>query len=181
MIAQVTPQLVKPKLPALTSLTDLEGMVQIFTAPHRSFFTNVVSQAIRTAAQGRSILLIQFLKGGIGTGQNNPVQLCQHLKWIRCSLEKCIDTPNIEPEDKLEITKLWEFTQAAILSDQYATVILDELSLAIQLNLIPEDEVLELIHTRPRRLDLILTGPNMPEAVLDSADQVTELRRSLYA
>ena len=113
-------------------------MVQIFTAPHRSFFTNVVSQAIRTAAQGRSTLLIQFLKGGIGTGQEHPVQLCQHLKWIRCSLEKCIDTPNLEPEDQQEMTKLWEFTKAAVRSDRYASVILDELSIAIHLNLIPE-------------------------------------------
>lgn len=178
MIAQVTPQPVKPEIQLVP---DLEGMVQIFTAPHRSFFTNVVSQAIRIAAQGRSILLIQFLKGGIGTGQEHPVQLCQHLKWIRCSLEKCIDTPNVEPEDQAEITRLWEFTKTAVQSDHYASVILDELSIAIQLNLIPEAEVLELIKTRPRHLDLILTGPNMPESVLDSADQVTELRRSLYA
>jgi len=177
MIAHVTPPSIKPEV---TALADLEGMVQIFTAPHRSFFTNVVSQAIRTAAQGRKILLVQFLKGGIGTGSEHPVQLCQHLKWIRCSLETCIDTPDLEPEEHSEILKLWKFTKAAILSNDYATVILDELSLAIQLNIVPEQEVLDLLANRPRCLDLILTGPNMPEAVLDSADQVTELRRSLY-
>ena len=178
MIAQVTPHSVKPEI---NSLPDLEGMVQIFTAPHRSFFTNVVSQAIRTAAQGRATLLIQFLKGGIATGQEHPVQLCQHLKWIRCAIETGINTPKIAPEDHHEISRLWEFTKTAILSDQYATVILDELSLAMHLNLIPEGEVLELLTARPKRLDLILTGPNMPESILDSADQVTELRRSLYA
>ncbi len=177
MIAQVKPAVVTSEVPVLP---DLEGMIQIFTAPHRSFFTNVVAHAIRTAAQGKPTLFIQFLKGGIGTGQHHPVQLCQHLKWVRCSLERCIDTPSIDPEDKAEILTLWEFTKSSILSDSYATVILDELSLAIELGLIPEADCLTLLNDRPKRLDLILTGPNMPESILNSADQVTELRRSLY-
>ncbi|MEM9137601.1 MAG: cob(I)yrinic acid a,c-diamide adenosyltransferase [Cyanobacteria bacterium P01_F01_bin.42] len=162
------------------SLLDLEGMIQIFTAPHRSFFTNVVAQAIRTAAQGKSTLLIQFLKGGIGTGKDRPVQLCQHLTWIRCPLAQCVQSSEVGLEDRDKILELWDFAKASILSDEYSTVILDELSLAMELNLIPEADCLTLLEDRPKRLDLILTGPNMPDAILNAADQVTELRRSLY-
>ncbi|MEO1126935.1 MAG: P-loop NTPase family protein, partial [Cyanobacteria bacterium J06639_16] len=32
---------------------------------------------------------------------------------------------------------------------------------------------------RPSRVDVILTGPSMPEMLLNMADQVTEVRRSL--
>ena len=177
MIAQVSPQMIEAEV---SVLPDLEGMVQIFTAPHRNFFTNVVSQAIRNSAQGQTTLLIQFLKGGIGTGANRPVQLCQNLKWVRCGLQKCVGQSEISADEKAEILELWNFAKESVLSNAFNTVIFDELSLAMNFNLIPEQEVVELIHQRPRRLDLILAGPNIPESVLKIADQVTELRRNLY-
>jgi cob(I)alamin adenosyltransferase len=61
---------------------------------------------------------------------------------------------------------------------QYSLVVLDELSLAIKLGLIPEREVLDFLQNRPAQVDVILTGPDMPPAILDLADQITELRRS---
>ena len=177
MIAQVKPLAVAPEVKVLP---DLEGMIQIFTAPHRSFFTNVVAHAIRTAAQGKSTLLIQFLKGGIGTGIENPVQLCQNLQWIRGSLCSCIGSSDISEPEKNEVLELWSFAKYAILSDQYAAVILDELSLAIEFGLVPEEECLTLLSQKPGRLDLVFTGPNMPESIVNKADQVTQIRRNLY-
>jgi cob(I)alamin adenosyltransferase len=48
----------------------------------------------------------------------------------------------------------------------------------VNLGLIPEAEVLALIDSKPHHLDIILTGPSMSPAILDVADQVTEIRRS---
>ena len=46
-------------------LQTIEGTIQVFTSVHRSFFTNVMVQALRIAEQGKSVLIVQFLKGGI--------------------------------------------------------------------------------------------------------------------
>lgn len=175
MVAQV-----ETRTPTLTpsALHTVEGLVQIVTAPHRNFFANVMAQALRVAGQGAPVLVVQFLKGGIRTGPDHPVHLCQNLTWLRCNLPRCVDTPELEPSEMEALTELWQYTQAAILEDRYSLVILDELSLAIHLGLIPEAEVLDLIERRPRRMDLILTGPEMPSSFIDLADQVTELRRS---
>jgi cob(I)alamin adenosyltransferase len=61
---------------------------------------------------------------------------------------------------------------------KYSLVVLDELSLAIQFGLISEAEVLHFLKHRPSQVDVILTGPEMPSAILDVADQITELRRT---
>jgi cob(I)alamin adenosyltransferase len=61
---------------------------------------------------------------------------------------------------------------------KYDLVVLDELSLAIHFGLIPEEEVLDLLDNRPSHVDVILTGPNMPNTLLDQADQITQIRRS---
>jgi cob(I)alamin adenosyltransferase len=147
----------------------IEGLVQIVTSPHRSFFTNVMAQALRAAGQGTSVLVVQFLKGGIRMGPEHPIRLCQNLEWFRCNLPRCIDTSELEPSEMESLQELWVYTKNAVLTGSHAMVVLDELSLAIHLGLIPEAEAVELI----------LTGPEMPRSLLDEADQVTELRRSL--
>jgi cob(I)alamin adenosyltransferase len=156
----------------------VEGLVQVFTCAHRSFFTNVMAQALRIAGQGNPVLVAQFLKGGIGQGYDHPVKLGQHLDWIRCNLPRCIDTPQLDAEESQALTELWQYTQDVVLQGQYSLVVLDELSLAINLGLISETEVLGFLAKRPAHVDIILTGPAMPQSLLDVADQITEFRRS---
>ncbi|MCU0568442.1 MAG: P-loop NTPase family protein [Oculatellaceae cyanobacterium Prado106] len=156
----------------------VEGLVQVFTCPHRSFFTSVMAQALRIAGQGTPVLIVQFLKGGIGQGHQKPVQLGQHLDWIRCDLPRCLDTPQLEESETDALLELWRYTQAVVAKGKYSLVVLDELSLAINLGLIPEVEVVNFLKNRPNQVDVILTGPEMPDKILEMADQITELRRS---
>ncbi|GAB4186324.1 MAG: P-loop NTPase family protein [Coleofasciculaceae cyanobacterium] len=156
----------------------IEGLVQVFTAPHRSFFTNVIAQALRIAGQGTPVLVIQFLKGGIGQGHEHPVHLGQHLDWVRCDLPRYIDTPELDESEHRALMRLWKYTQDVVLEGKYSLVVLDELSLAINFGLIPQDEVLAFLKRRPSHVDIILTGPQMPQGILDVADQITEIRRS---
>jgi cob(I)alamin adenosyltransferase len=175
MVSQVE----TPSLSSSQPLTHrIEGLVQVFTCPHRSFFTNVMAQALRIAGQGAPVLVVQFLKGGIAQGYEHPVQLGQNLDWVRCNLPRCIDTPHLEEEEANSLRELWRYTQEVVLSGKYDLVVLDELSLAINFGLLSEAEVLTFLSQRPRRVDIILTGPEMPRSLLDMADQITELRRS---
>ena len=172
-------QLQTPKLNLTHSLPyTVQGLVQVFTAPHRCFFTSVMAQAIRIAGQGNPVLAVQFLKGGINQGHQHPVRLGQNLDWVRCDLSRCIDKADLDEMEVRSIEQLWQYVQNTVREGSYALVILDELSLAVNLGLIPESEVLALIDSKPHHLDIILTGPSMPPAILEVADQVTEIRRS---
>ncbi|GAB4377597.1 MAG: P-loop NTPase family protein [Elainellaceae cyanobacterium] len=156
----------------------IEGLVQVFTCPHRSFFTSVMAQALRIAGQGTPVLIVQFLKGGIEQGYHNPIQLGQNLDWIRCDVPRCINTPDLQEAEAAALVDLWQHTQAIVAEGRYSLVVLDELSLAINFGLIAEAEVLNFLRNRPSQVDVILTGPDMPQAILDIADQITELRRT---
>lgn len=155
----------------------VEGLIQVFTASHRSFFTNVMAQALRLAGQGTPVLVVQFLKGGIGQGPERPTSLGQNLDWIRCDIPRCIDAPHLEASEQEAVLDLWRYTRKVVLQGRYSLVVLDELSLAINFDLIQEAEVVALLQERPRSVDMILTGPEMPPAILEMADQVTQLRR----
>ncbi len=153
----------------------LEGSLRVFTSVHRSFFTNVMVQALRSADQGMAVLVAQFLKGGIDQGPGHMTHMGQNLDWVRCGYSGCI----FETTDDAEtaVGELWAYVKTVVQANKYGLVMLDELSLAIEYGLIPEAEVLELLEQRPAQMDIILTGPKMPYSILSMADQVTEFRR----
>lgn len=171
-------QLETPSLYSTLTPYSVEGLVQVFTSSHRGFFTSVMAQALRIAGQGTSVLVVQFLKGGIRQGYKHPMRLGQKLDWVRCDLPRCIDTPHLDETETQALQKLWEHTQKVVCEGKYSLVVLDELSLAIHFGLISETEVLGFLAKRPDHIDIILTGPEMPKSILDIADQITEIRRS---
>ncbi|HIK26097.1 MAG: P-loop NTPase family protein [Thermosynechococcus sp. Uc] len=175
MVAQLSVSVSEASLPLTYGI---EGVVQVFTCPQRHFFTTVMAQALRVAAQGSGVLVVQFLKGGIQTGIEHPIQLGQHLTWWRPAFQRCLgDAQTITPEEQAAVRQLWEHLQVTVQGGQYRLVVLDEVSVAVQLGLLSEAEVLNFLEHRPRTLDVILTGPEMPASLLAIADQVTELRR----
>ncbi|MFS8793994.1 cob(I)yrinic acid a,c-diamide adenosyltransferase [Synechococcus sp. R5-16] len=153
-----------------------QGSLQLYTHPSRGMFTPVMAQALRLAGQGTRVLIVQFLKGGINQGPANRLSLGRSLEWVRCRLHRCIDTPHLEPEERVALDELWQFTQEAVRSGRYDLVVLDELSLAVKLGLISEAEVLSLIDQRPISMDMVITGPEMPDSFLERADLITQLR-----
>lgn len=165
-----------------TGIPQVAGQIQVVTAHYRTFFTQVMAEAFRYAGQGTSVLVVQFLKGGAHQGIDRPMRFCQTLDWFRCDLPYSIHSPQerpISPEAAHAVQHLWHYTQERMLQGRDALVVLDELSLAIHWNLIPEAQALELLHQRPPHQDVILTGPHMPEAFSQLADLISmqKLRR----
>jgi cob(I)alamin adenosyltransferase len=177
MVSQIEAPALDPQQ-RLASTHRVDGLVQVFTSSHRNFFTNVIAQALRIAGQGKPVLVVQFLKGGIGQGYDRPMKLGQHLDWVRCNLLRCISNAELNDLERRSLQDLWHATQQVMIRGDYDLVVLDELSLAVNYGIIPEAEVLRVLNQRPHQVDVILTGPDMPQSLLDMADQITELRRS---
>ncbi|MEM6425766.1 MAG: P-loop NTPase family protein [Cyanobacteria bacterium P01_H01_bin.119] len=163
------------------ALYTIEGTLQVFTAASRTFFTHVMVQAMRAAGQGTSVLVVQFLKGGIDQGRDRPMQFGQNLDWLRCDISNCLLEGKATEAEQGALQELWQHTQQVIMQGKYGLVVLDELSLAIAYGLIAEADVLNFLRDRPSRVDVIMTGPMMPESILDIADQVTQVRRSFLS
>lgn len=184
MVSQLQPSLrpmaadSSPKPIFQLELPVVEGLVQVYTSAQRGFFSAVMAQALRMAGQGTPVLVAQFLKGGCGQGPEAPMQLCQRLDWVRLGAPLCVDSPTPGEVAQEAIAQLWEYTRRVVMAGRYGLVVLDELSVAVHLGLIDEAEVLELLRLRPHHIDVVLTGPEMPDSLRAIADQITELRRS---
>ncbi|MBU0470230.1 MAG: cob(I)yrinic acid a,c-diamide adenosyltransferase [Nanoarchaeota archaeon] len=64
-----------------------------------------------------------------------------------------------------------------VLSGEYDLVILDEVNLSMHLELLDIELMLNLIANKPKHVELILTGRNVPEEIMDNADLVTEMKQ----
>jgi cob(I)alamin adenosyltransferase len=61
-------------------------------------------------------------------------------------------------------------------SGDYDLFVCDEINGAVGFGLIDVEQVLELIRLRPEKVELVLTGRDAHQRVMDAADLVTEMR-----
>ena len=159
------------------------GQIRIYQSPHRGSYSTIIRDSLRNAALGKKVLLIQFMKGGVKQGIANAIKLCGNLTWVRSS--NSLDQYNseeIENNENLkqsifESTKeLWNFCKKELLSGENDQIILDEIFLAIEMQIIDKDDLISTLENRFISGDVILTGTCIPNDLLLMANQITELR-----
>jgi cob(I)alamin adenosyltransferase len=64
----------------------------------------------------------------------------------------------------------------AMLSGDYQIVVLDEVNTAVLLKVLTVQDVLDFLALRPDSVELVLTGRGAPQAVIERADLVTEMK-----
>ena len=159
------------------------GQIQIYQSSYRGSYFSIIRDSLRNAALGRKVLLVQLMKGGVKQGIPNAQKLCGNLTWIRPSnsydqyeSEYLNSNKNLGEEIKSSIIELWDFCKKELLSGQYDQIILDEIFLAVEMNIISKDDLISTLENRFISGDVILTGTSIPKNFLLMADQITELR-----
>ena len=171
-------------LPALEPRPSLhlvaqEGQLQVHTASYRGSYGTVLSQALRSAGLGSRVMVAQFLKGGVVQGPDAAVTLCDRLTWIRPAVLECLSGPAADADPAVvdAVRALWDVCSIRLRTGDLDQLVLDELGLAIAFGYLNETEVLSRLEQRPPSMDVIITGPSIPDSLMALADQVTELRR----
>ena len=85
--------------------------------------------------------------------------------------------PPVSDPDREAVEAVWAYSRDQLLAGQIDQLVLDELGLAVDLGYLCAAEVTATLERRPSHVDVILTGPAMPAALMAMADQVTQLRR----
>lgn len=153
-----------------------KGLVQIYTGEGKGKTTAALGLAIRAVGHGFRVYIIQFMKGRGGYGELEGLKRLQP----ECQIEHfgaqgwVHKGENIE-EHVQEARKAFMRAQEIIISGEWDIVILDEILNALWFDLIPESEVLRLLSKKPPHVELVLTGRNASQALIESADLVSEM------
>jgi len=158
---------------------DDRGLVIVYTGNGKGKTTAALGLCIRAIGYDEKICIIQFIKGSWKYGELDGIKrLSPNVELYQkgMGVVGIIDDKLDRSEHIRAAKEAVDFAREKIHSGKYDVVILDEINVAVGLDLIKVEEALELIKGKPPLLDLVLTGRNAKQEIIDIADLVTEMR-----
>jgi cob(I)alamin adenosyltransferase len=152
-----------------------QGLVQVYFGRGKGKTTAAIGQGVRATGHGFKVYIIQFMKGNYKYGEIEAIKGIPNFELKQFGSPELISEPG--EFDINEGNKALDFAKEILMSDEYDIVILDEVGVAISMNVISVEPVLELIKDKPEKVELILTGgPKMHPKIKEMADLVTEMK-----
>jgi len=152
-----------------------QGLVQVYFGRGKGKTTAAIGQGVRATGHGLKVYMIQFMKGNYKYGEIEAIKSISNFELKQFGSPDLIAEPG--EFDLEEGKKALTFAKEIIMSDEYDIVILDEVGVAISMNVISIEPVLDIIKNKPEKVELILTGgPKMHPKLKELADLVTEMR-----
>ncbi|MBM6837622.1 cob(I)yrinic acid a,c-diamide adenosyltransferase [Clostridium saudiense] len=156
-----------------------KGLVQVYTGNGKGKTTASIGLGIRAYGNGLKVIMIQFLKSGV-TGELEVLNnLGENFKVYRFEKEKDF-TWNLTEEQKEELQKEisegFNFAKKVVKDNMCDMLILDEVMASVNGGYIDEEDVLKLIESKNDKMELVLTGRNVPKAIVDKSDLITEMK-----
>lgn len=153
-----------------------QGLVQIYTGNGKGKTTAALGIAVRAVGHGFRVFIIQFMKGNDGYGELEGIKRLSP----ECELEHYGGAGWVHKGEHLEehiaeANKALSKAREIVFSGNWDIVILDEILNAIWFELIPESKIMEIISNKPSHVELILTGRNASQSIIEKADLVTEM------
>jgi len=156
-----------------------KGYVQVYTGDGKGKTTAALGLGLRAAGCGFKVIMFQFLKGAYSGELDSTPLLDGRFTIIRLGeTKKFFGALNEQEKKELKEILQEELKQveAILISEDCDILILDEIMAALHGELITVEQVCELIDARPGGMELVLTGRKAPQAVIDRADLVSEVR-----
>lgn len=152
-------------------------MIHIYCGDGKGKTTAAMGLALRAAGSGKRVLLLQFFKDGKSSEFRSlerveGVEVIPQTKsvgfiWTLSEREKA--------EARAYYTGLLE--QALARAADFDLLVLDEAMSALSTGMIDEERLLAFFNEKPESLEVVLTGRDPSQAMVDRADYVTEMRK----
>ena len=155
-----------------------QGLTIIYTGKGKGKTTAALGIVLRAIGYGKKICMIQFIKGSWHYGEMYSSKRLEpefEMVAIGKGFVGIIDDKSPKEDHEKIAREAIKISGEKIQSGKYDIVILDEINYAINLGLVSLEEVMDLIKSKPHKLDLILTGNYAKKEIIDLADLVTEM------
>lgn len=157
----------------------MKGRIHIYTGDGKGKTTAAMGLALRAAGRGKSVVIVQFLKGS-ESGEIITLRQIPSITVFR-NKKNYGFFGSMNEDDKAIVTSEnnANLYKALGLLDEGACdlLILDEAMAAYALNAVSREDLDQLVLHKPEPLELVLTGREPPAHYLEAADYVSEIRK----
>lgn len=153
-----------------------KGLLMVFTGNGKGKTTSALGMAMRSAGHGLKVCVIQFIKGSMAYGELEAVKrLDTEIDFHVMGRGFTFKSDDIA-KDRDAALEAWSHAELAMFSGKYHLVILDEFTYLLNFGMLDLAPVLDVLAQKPDLLHVAVTGRDAPNALMEAADLVTEMR-----
>lgn len=157
----------------------MAGCIHIYEGDGKGKTTAGVGLAVRCAGSGKKVLYTQFLK----TNTSSELHILEQIDQI--DLERCDRSfgfvRTMSEETKKEAKAYYREHFQKVISKakrgDYGMLVLDEIIASYNNEMIEQSELLEFLKNHPEELEIVMTGRNPAEELVELADYVSRIQK----
>ena len=155
----------------------MSGLIHIYCGDGKGKTTAAVGLAIRAAGSGKRVMFAQFFKDG-SSSEIGVLQTIENIQTAHCNTVRGF-WKRMDDTQKAQASKDYTrfLAEIVMLAKDADLLVLDEIVSACNHGTVTETVVLDFLHDKPTGLEVVLTGRNPSEALLELADYVSEMRK----
>ena len=154
---------------------DEYGLLLVHTGNGKGKSSSAFGMVARALGHGLKVGVVQFIKGGMSTGEENffrrfPDEVSYHVMGEGYTWDTQDRQRDIE-----KAQQAWAVARTLLDDPEVGLVVLDELNIALKHGYLDLETVLKDIESRPEHQHVVATGRGAPQGLIDAADTVTEM------
>jgi cob(I)alamin adenosyltransferase len=166
--------------PRPDGLRPAKSLVIVNTGDGKGKSTAAFGVVMRAIARNWRVAVVQFIKSGSWRVGEEATAKQLGVDWWAIGEGFSWDSPDLS-EDEAVAAAAWRHSAEIIGQGEHRLVVLDEVTYPVNWGWIALDDVVATIRDRPPDVSVVLTGRDAPEALVELADTVTEMRNVKHA
>ena len=156
-----------------------KGLIHIYCGDGKGKTSAATGLAVRAAGCGKQVLFARFLKNE----ESGELEILDRIPEIHViHLERSYGFyRTLTEEEQAEVRQMYEALWQDIVrraeTDVYDVLVMDEFMAAYNYGLIGHDAAFAFLREKPERLEVVLTGRDPDEDLVELADYVSEIRK----
>ena len=157
----------------------MTGLIHVYEGDGKGKTTAAVGLAVRCAGSGRRVLFSQFLK----SDTSNELKVLRNIENIEVYTKKSNFgfTFNMTDNEKILAKEFFNDHLKEIIhlatEKEVDLLVMDEIIDAYNLNMVEHDILTDFLESRPKNLEVVMTGRNPKDEIAELADYLTHFEK----
>ena len=157
-----------------------ESLVLVNTGHGKGKSTAAFGVVMRAVARDWNVAVVQFVKSGKWHVGEEKVARRLGVDWWAIGEGFTWESQDLG-RDEAVAQEAWRHARSVIEAGEHRLVVLDEVTYPMNFGWVDAAEVAAVVRDRPAHVNVVATGRDAPDALVELADTVTEMRKVKHA
>lgn len=157
-----------------------KGLLLVHTGNGKGKSSSAFGMIARALGHDMNVGVVQFIKGQFSTGEQTFFERIPEVDFQVMGDGFTWETQNRHQDIKTTEAG-WRKAVEFLTNPMIGLIVLDELNIVLRHQYLDLEPVLEVLKNRPDSQHVVITGRGAPQALIDIADTVTEMREIKHA